>query len=89
MLSRITQELETSRSESEIVEVIGELLDKVWYNRHLFLREQIEAGKESVDPKIWKDALESARKVERQYGKAELGPWDDFEWGRSMASSQR
>jgi len=37
MLSRITQELETSRSESEIVEVIGELLDKVWYYRHLFL----------------------------------------------------
>jgi len=81
MLSHITQELETSRNESEIVDVIGELLDRVWYNRHLFLREQIEAGKESVDPEIWKGALKSARKVEMRYGKAELGPWDDFEWG--------
>jgi hypothetical protein len=30
---------------------------------------------------VWKGAQTSARKVERQYGRKNLGPWDDFEWG--------
>jgi hypothetical protein len=81
LLSHITQGLETPRSELEIVDAVGELLDTVWYNRHLFLRQQVKDGIEKVDSKIWKGALKSAQKVEKRYGKAALGPYDVFEWG--------
>jgi hypothetical protein len=81
LLSHIIEGFETPRSEQEIVDAVSELLDKVWYNRHLFLRQQVKAGKEKVNPEIWKGALKSARKVEKRYGKAALGPYDDFEWG--------
>jgi hypothetical protein len=30
---------------------------------------------------IWEEAKKSARRVEKQYGLKNLGPWDDFEWG--------
>jgi hypothetical protein len=30
---------------------------------------------------IWKGALKAARRVERELGKQNCGPWDDFEWG--------
>jgi hypothetical protein len=53
------------RSKDEIDEVIGELIDKVWYNRHQELKELVESGQEEVD----------------KYGLENLGPWDDFEWG--------
>ena len=36
---------------------------------------------ETVQRDVWEGALKSARKVERRYGKKNLGPWDDFEWG--------
>ncbi|OGT72989.1 MAG: hypothetical protein A2W76_02805 [Gammaproteobacteria bacterium RIFCSPLOWO2_12_47_11] len=81
LLLHIKHEIDSPRSEDEIVDTVGELLDKVWYNRHKCLREKIEAGEETVDPEIWKGALRSAKKVERKYGKRELGPWDDFDWG--------
>ena len=30
---------------------------------------------------VWEGALKAERRVERRYGKKNLGPWDDFEWG--------
>lgn len=30
---------------------------------------------------VWKGALKAAKTVEREIGIANLGPWDDFEWG--------
>ncbi len=81
LLSHMTQGLETPRSETEILTAIDELFDKVWYNRHLYFRSEVLAGKETVSPEIWQGALKAARKVEKRYGKAALGPWDDFEWG--------
>jgi hypothetical protein len=30
---------------------------------------------------VLKGALKAALSVERRYGKKNLGPWDDFEWG--------
>ena len=30
---------------------------------------------------IWEGALAAARKVEEEFGKENLGPWTDFEWG--------
>ncbi len=73
--------VEERRSIEEIVEASGEFLEKVWFNRHLVLKYRIETGKESVDPEIWKGALNSAQKVIEKYGEENLGPYSDFEWG--------
>jgi hypothetical protein len=69
------------RSEEEIIEAIDEFFDEVWYNRHLCLKYKIEKGLDTVDSEIWKGALESAKKIVKKYGKKNLGPYDDFEWG--------
>ena len=30
---------------------------------------------------IWEGALKAAKKVEKELGLENLGPWSDFEWG--------
>ncbi len=76
---------------------IHELMEKIWYNRHQNLKYKITTGKVKLVDKetlpikdhekrpvqkgVWKGALASAKKVERRYGKENLGPWNDFEWG--------
>jgi hypothetical protein len=83
------------RSLTEIQDAIGELIDKVWYNRHKYLLYQIEIGEVKLVDKvrngkyneheiqrdIFEGARKSAKKVEKKYGLKNLGPWDDFEWG--------
>jgi len=59
---------------------LDEMLQKIWYNRHMNLRYKIEAEGEYVDPEIWKGALASAKKVEEKFGVDNLS-FDDFEWG--------
>jgi hypothetical protein len=81
----------------EILEAIEKLRNQVWYNRHQVWNQKLEAGEAKLiadheergrDPLgarihrgVWERAEESARRLEQQYGKAELGPWDDFKWG--------
>jgi len=88
---------EEPRRLTEITNIIGELIDKVWYNRHQVRREMIEEGKIKLVEKetfpvkdhesrpiqrdFWEGALKSAAKVEKKFGLENLGPWDDFEWG--------
>jgi len=84
---------EQPRATDEIVDEIGVLIDKVWYNRHKVYEEKIKAGEiklrpypgkydpDGCDPEVWKRALLAAKKKEEQYGLENLGPWDDFEWG--------
>jgi hypothetical protein len=81
LLAHIHGEFAAPRAEEEISHEIDVLLDKIWYNRHLCLRERVEAGNTRVAPDIWKGALEAAKAVEKRYPKGELGPWTDFEWG--------
>ena len=85
------------RGLTEILEAEDLLYHQVWYNRHWNLRIAIEEGKikivdketfprptgaqETIQRDVWKMAREAARKVEQRYGKKNLGPWDDFEWG--------
>jgi hypothetical protein len=85
------------RGLTEILEAEGLLFNQVWYNRHWNLRIGVQDGTvkvveketyprprgapETVQRDVWKRALEAARKVERRYGKKNLGPWADFEWG--------
>ena len=59
---------------------LDEMLQKIWYNRHMNLRYRIEAEGEYVDPEIWKGALASAKKVEEKFGVDNLS-FDNFEWG--------
>ncbi|HTE92197.1 MAG TPA: PIN domain-containing protein [Bradyrhizobium sp.] len=82
---------------AEIVDVIDELVTKVWYNRHQVTKEKIKDGiimiveketfpvkdhmRRPIQRNIWEGALKAAAKVERRYGLKNLGPWDDFEWG--------
>lgn len=88
---------EEPRRISEIVDAVGELIDKVWYNRHQVRLQKIMRGKIKVVEKesfprkgytertiqrdIWEGALKSAAKLEQKYGIENLGPWDNFEWG--------
>ena len=72
---------EVPRPTDEIVELIGELIDKVWYNRHLFFRQQVREGRETCNPEIMAGAIKSAKKMEKKYGRKNLGPYSDFDWG--------
>lgn len=85
------------RGLTEILEAEDLLFHQVWYNRHWNMRIGIEKGKvkvvdketyprppgapETIQRDVLKGALKAARRVERRYGKKNLGPWDDFEWG--------
>lgn len=85
------------RGLTEILEAEDLLFHQVWYNRHWNMRIGIEEGKikvvdketyprppgapETVQRDVLKGALKAARSVEGRYGKKNLGPWDDFEWG--------
>jgi hypothetical protein len=89
------------RSPSEISEAIDELVDRVWYDRHMVSRQKLEMGKTKIIPKknfgpqyyrdsaygkvvvddIWAGALKAAARVEKKYGKENLGPYSKFDWG--------
>jgi hypothetical protein len=85
------------RGLTEILEAEDLLFNQVWYNRHRGLRIGVREGRikvvdketyprrpgarETVQRDVWEGALKAARRVEQRYGKKNLGPWDDFEWG--------
>jgi hypothetical protein len=69
------------RSDIEILEALEELFDKIWYNRHKGLMYDVENGRAKIDPEILVLAKRAAKRVEKKWGKKNLDPWDDFEWG--------
>lgn len=68
------------RSDIEILDALEEFFDKIWYDRHQVLVHRVTEGR-SIDPSILEVAKQAARQVEQKYGKDQLGPWSDFEWG--------
>jgi hypothetical protein len=84
-------------SMSDITDTIDELSTKIWYDRHMVSRHKIERSIEKLVPKlpnvpwpkrknliqqdIWEGALKSAEKVEKRFGKENLGPYSKFDWG--------
>ena len=69
------------RSLEEIRNSLEQLFDKIWFDRHLTLRYNIETCNEKVDPEIWENALTAAQSIIEKYGEDNLGPYSDFEWG--------
>ncbi len=71
------------RSDKAISDAYEEFWDKVWWNRHMVRIEKLESG-ELVLSEAQMSGIElgkkAARRIERKYGKKNLG-WDDFEWG--------
>jgi hypothetical protein len=69
------------RSHRDILRTIEQLVEKVWWNRHQILLENISAGTEQIRcEKIFAAAKKAARRVEKKYGRKNLG-WNDLEWG--------
>lgn len=63
-----------------ILKAEDEFQEKIWYDRHQLLKEMVKNG-HVIESDIWQGALKSARRVEKKYGKKNLGPYEDFEWG--------
>lgn len=81
-----------TRGLQEILAAMDELVDKVWYNRHMNMMHHLENGDIEIVPKgtqrygndvihrdILDGALASAQRVREKY--EDTGPWSDFEWG--------
>jgi hypothetical protein len=70
------------RNDDAIGEAINEFFDKVWYNRKFDMFNNILRGlEEPLSTDIHAAVMKAMRDVEGRYGKDDLGPWDDFEWG--------
>lgn len=71
------------RSDEAIHRTYKEFWDKVWWNRHQNWIYRLANGDEKLSEgqeKILETAKKAAKRIERKYGKRNLG-WDDFEWG--------
>lgn len=67
------------RSLRQIQNAENEIFDKRWYNRHkghIYLKRHLKWS-----PELLQTAKAAARAIEKKYGKKNLGPYDDFEWG--------
>lgn len=79
--NKIKKNKKIFRNEKEILDALEILFDKIWYDRHQVVKSNIKKNKKKINQEIWKEALNTEKNILKKYGKRELGPWSDFEWG--------
>lgn len=80
-VSRTTFQRDAWREKEEIRAAVKEMEAKVWYDRHRLLMEERRLGSKPLPADAMAKADSTARKIEETYGKGNLGPYSDFEWG--------
>ena len=69
------------RSQEELLGAEQEFFDQVWYARSMLRQARMAKGDDATPQDIIDKMLEARADVERRYGKDQLGPYDDFDWG--------
>ena len=73
------------RTKKEILKELETSENKVWYDRHQMLMEKVYPKEK--DPKVIKNikaAIKSAKEMEKKYGRKNLKPMTDIEWGKLL-----